>query len=340
MELEWLTLQALELRDKNKMLTNIETFEPNDLIYLLAPYSSSLQSSAQKFSQDYIGPLAIDTKLDDTHYLLKDVTGRTLPGDYHINRIKRAKEVMPDGLADMYEQLQNQIGLPNDACAKEPVANMKLLLIILLAVACQAYTPIAERSWLKFRKVKDSTYESSPLHREPDIIHATDILIEERISKISTMVRKSVSDFHAQMKQYTTELTERIKRATTKVDYGFVRKPELRHQYGMLFNHHGQVISGLKNMDLFLSIDLPKVEDIAHVPPPFPDCDNWATPHKSNRNQHVYYSAHGFGRNNHGPMTELNTNTSEYLAEAIHITVCNQYKNKYIKLLEQIETIK
>ena len=125
-----------------------------------------------------------------------------------------------------------------------------------------------------------------------------------------------------------------------KADYGFVRKLELRHQYGMLFNHHGQVISGLKNMDLFLSIDLPKVEDIAHVPPPFPDCDNWATPHKSNRNQHVYYSSLGFGRNNHGPMTELNTNTSEYLAKAIHITVCNQYKNKYIKLLEQIETIK
>ena len=105
MELEWHTLQALELRDKNKMLTNIETFEPNDLVYLLAPYSSSLQSSAQKFRQDYIGPLAMDTKLDDTHYLLKDVKGRTLPGNYHINRIKRAKEVMPDGLADTYEQL-------------------------------------------------------------------------------------------------------------------------------------------------------------------------------------------------------------------------------------------
>ena len=79
-----------------------------------------------------------------------------------------------------------------------------------------------------------------------------------------------------------------MKRATANRDYGFVRKPELRHQYGMLFNHHGQVISGLRNMDLFLSIDLPKVEDIAHVPPPFPECDNWAAPHKSNRNQHVY----------------------------------------------------
>ena len=70
-----------------------------------------------QFRQDYIGPLAIDTKLDDTHSLLKDVTGRTLPGDYHINRIKRAKEVTPDGLADTYEQLGNHIGLPNDACA-------------------------------------------------------------------------------------------------------------------------------------------------------------------------------------------------------------------------------
>ena len=94
---------------------------------------------------------------------------------------------------------------------KEPVVNMKLLLLILLAVACQAYTPIAERSWVKFRKVKDPTYKSAPLHREPDIIRATDILIEERISKISIMVRKSMSDFHTQMKQYTTELTERIK---------------------------------------------------------------------------------------------------------------------------------
>ena len=100
------------------MLTNVETFEPNDLVYLLVPYSSSLQSKVQKFRQDYIGPLAIDTKIDDTHYLLKDVTGRTLPGDYHINHIKRAKEVMPDGLADTYEQLQTQIGLPSDACAK------------------------------------------------------------------------------------------------------------------------------------------------------------------------------------------------------------------------------
>ena len=88
---------------------------------------------------------------------------------------------------------------------------MKFLLIILLAVVCHAYTPIAERSWVTFRKVNDPTYETVPIHGELDIIHATDILIEERISTLSTMVRKSVCDFHAQMKKYTTELTERIK---------------------------------------------------------------------------------------------------------------------------------
>ena len=107
---------------------------------------------------------------------------------------------------------------------------MKFLPVILLAVVCQAYTPITERSWVKFCKVKDPTYETIPLHGEPDIIHATHILIEE---------------------------------------------------------------------------------DIAHVPPPFLECDNLAAPHRTNWNQHVYYSSFGFGRNNHRPMTELNSKTSE-----------------------------
>ena len=88
---------------------------------------------------------------------------------------------------------------------------MKLNLLLLLAGVCQTYTPIAERSWVKFRKVKCPTYKSSPMHREPNIIHAMDILIEERLNKISTMISKSVSDFHAQLKQYMTELTKRIK---------------------------------------------------------------------------------------------------------------------------------
>ena len=129
MDLEWRTLQALELTNKNKMLTNIEQYNPNELVYLLASYSSSLQLNAQKFRQDYVGPLAIDTKLDDTHYLLKDITGRTLPGDFHINRIKRAKEITPEGTAITYEQLGTQIGLPVNTCAQTPSTNVAQLQI-------------------------------------------------------------------------------------------------------------------------------------------------------------------------------------------------------------------
>ena len=88
MDLEWHMIQALELCDKNKMLTNIKTFVENDIVYLLAPHASALQSNTQKFRQDYVGLLAIDTKIDDTHYLLKDITRCTLKGDYHINRLK------------------------------------------------------------------------------------------------------------------------------------------------------------------------------------------------------------------------------------------------------------
>ena len=116
-------ITSTRIKKKNNMLTNVKQYEPNDLVYLLAPYSSSLQSSAQKFSQDYVRPLAIDMKLDDMHYLLKDKTGRTLPGDFHLNRIKRAKEVTPDGIATMYEQRCLQIGLPIAACAQQPITS-------------------------------------------------------------------------------------------------------------------------------------------------------------------------------------------------------------------------
>ena len=59
------------------------------MVYLLAPYSSALQTNTTKFKQDFIGPLFIDTALDKTHYRLKDATGLLLDGTYHMNQIKK-----------------------------------------------------------------------------------------------------------------------------------------------------------------------------------------------------------------------------------------------------------
>ena len=73
--LEWRTQQALEFKNRNRQFMKEEIFENDQMVYLLAPHSSALQTSTTKFRQDFIGPLFIDTILDKTHYRLKDTTG-------------------------------------------------------------------------------------------------------------------------------------------------------------------------------------------------------------------------------------------------------------------------
>ena len=83
--LEWRTQQALEYENKTKQYTKEEIFQDDQMVYLLAPHLSALQTNTTKFKQDFIGPLFIDTALDKTHYRVKDVTGLLLDGTYHMN---------------------------------------------------------------------------------------------------------------------------------------------------------------------------------------------------------------------------------------------------------------
>ena len=125
MDLEWRMLQALELRNKSAMLTNTETFHQNDIVYLLAPHASAFAIKCAKVLPGLCGAAGHRYEIDETHYLLKDITGRTLKGDYHINRIKKAGEITPEGVANTYEQLRKQIGLPitNQAALPSPQAS-------------------------------------------------------------------------------------------------------------------------------------------------------------------------------------------------------------------------
>ena len=85
---------------------------------------------------------------------------------------------------------------------------MKLVLTLLLVVACYAYTPINKQSWINFQNVKDPTYKTVPDNGEPNIIHATHIVIEEKISELSKMIHKSLRDFQEHMTNYTADVTE------------------------------------------------------------------------------------------------------------------------------------
>ena len=95
--LEWRTKQALEYKKRNRQYTNKEMFQDNQMIYLLAPHLSVLQTDTTKFKQDFIGPLFVDIAIDKTHYRLKDATGLLLDGTYHVNRVKKGSVCTYDG---------------------------------------------------------------------------------------------------------------------------------------------------------------------------------------------------------------------------------------------------
>ena len=107
--LEWRTKQALEYDKKNRQYTNEEMFQDNQMIYLLAPHSSALQTDTTKFKQDFIGLLFIDTTIDYTHYRLKDTTGLLLDGTYHVNRIKKGSVCTPQGIVDTFDGYQKAL---------------------------------------------------------------------------------------------------------------------------------------------------------------------------------------------------------------------------------------
>ena len=101
--LEWRTQQALQNEKKNKQYTNEEIFQDYQMVYLLAPNSSALQTDTTKFKQDFIGPLFIDTALDKTHYRLKDVTGLLFDGTYHVNQIKKGSACTLQGIVNTFD---------------------------------------------------------------------------------------------------------------------------------------------------------------------------------------------------------------------------------------------
>ena len=104
--LEWRTKQALEYEKKNRQYT---MFQDDQMIYLLAPHSSALQTDTTKFKQDFIGPLFIDTAIDKTHYRMKDATGLLLDGTCHVNRIKKGSVHTPQGMVDTFDGYQKAL---------------------------------------------------------------------------------------------------------------------------------------------------------------------------------------------------------------------------------------
>ena len=107
--LDWRTQQALEFENRNQQFTKEEIFENDQMVYLLAPHSSALQTSTMKFQQDFIDPLFIDTTLDETHCRLKDATGLLLDSTYHVNCIKKGSACTPKGIVNTFDDYEKAL---------------------------------------------------------------------------------------------------------------------------------------------------------------------------------------------------------------------------------------
>ena len=86
-----------------------KTFRVGDLVYLYHGYGSELSAPSKKLQKNWIGPLKIQSILDDTHYYVSDWMGHLAPIVVHAHRLKPFTmflgELSKDGLLNIVTRL-------------------------------------------------------------------------------------------------------------------------------------------------------------------------------------------------------------------------------------------
>ena len=178
-------------------------------------------------------------------------------------------------------------------------------------------------------------YDVQDLIDEPEILSTDSIEVRPQLNKLIQSMENDIEKLKTEFQKRIDETVSRTHHSIQE-NTKMPRKLELRHQYGMLFNHQEYMMPGLQSLQLFLAIDLPKLEDLHNDPLAFLYCTNWAVSHPMHRD---YYGTGGEYYIKWTTYKELNESIS-FLNEAVHHKVCIQYQTKYNNLLEQIRTIK
>ena len=87
---EKLRQQKIQLARQNRYFLKKHVYVKGDMVFYYAPRLSDLQTSSRKLVASWIGPLKISQILDETHFLLTDLSGRQLNllGGVHLRMIK------------------------------------------------------------------------------------------------------------------------------------------------------------------------------------------------------------------------------------------------------------
>ena len=99
--------QAIEHSQKQRKST---PYVEGQLVYLLMPQASSLQTNTRKFVIHYVGPLKIKTMLDNSHCILEDLNGAQIYGVHNVRRLKHSFIRTDDGNISLFESLRQKLG--------------------------------------------------------------------------------------------------------------------------------------------------------------------------------------------------------------------------------------
>jgi hypothetical protein len=111
--------QEKEARKHAASLRKVPTYKVGQLVYFLLPSSGALETNTRKFVVKYVGPVRIKSVLDTTHVLLEDLSGRSITGVHHTNRIKpayvRGKSGAISNMKELNEELESNFCLENQS---------------------------------------------------------------------------------------------------------------------------------------------------------------------------------------------------------------------------------
>ena len=80
--------QLLQVEQEKRKHPSYTGYEKGDLVYFKYQYGSDLQAPSKKLVSPWIGPVKIQSVLDQTHYLVSDWEGKCLPVEIEAHRLK------------------------------------------------------------------------------------------------------------------------------------------------------------------------------------------------------------------------------------------------------------
>ena len=86
-------------------------YNSGDLVYLISPSTSQLQTSLRKCGVNYVGPLVIYKIVDPHNYLLMDMEGQLMRGLFEHERLKPAILHMDNGNVKTLSELKKVMNL-------------------------------------------------------------------------------------------------------------------------------------------------------------------------------------------------------------------------------------